>query len=53
MKKAVLLTSILVFSWFGWTLGDRFGIMTAYLMSFAGSLIGVYIGVKVKRNYLE
>ena len=53
MKKIVLLASITIFSWVGWLLGDRFGIMTAYLLSFAGSLIGVYLGVKVNRNYLE
>jgi putative Mn2+ efflux pump MntP len=53
MKKIVLLTSITIFSWAGWMLGDRFGVMTAYMISFAGSLVGVYLGVKVNRNYLE
>ena len=53
MKKIILLGSITIFSWMGWMLGDRFGIMTAYLLSFVGSLVGVYAGVKVNRNYLE
>ena len=53
MKKIVLLASITLFSWLGWELGDRFGVMTAYLLSFVGSLLGVYVGVKIKRNYLE
>ncbi|MEN8142131.1 MAG: hypothetical protein ABFQ82_00870 [Thermodesulfobacteriota bacterium] len=47
MRKIILLTSITVFSWLGWMLGDRFGLMTAYLMSFGGSLVGVYAGVKL------
>jgi hypothetical protein len=53
MKKIVLLSSITIFSWGGWLLGEPFGMMTAYLLSFVGSLIGVYAGVKVNRNYLE
>ena len=53
MKKIILLTSITIFSWLGWMLGDRFGLMTAYLLSFAGSLVGVYVGVKVRANLGE
>ena len=53
MKKIVLLSSITIFSWVGWLMGEQFGMMTAYLLSFAGSLIGVYAGVKANRNYLE
>ena len=53
MKKIILLTSITIFSWLGWMLGDRFGVMTAYVMSFGGSLVGVYVGVKIKANLDE
>jgi len=53
MKKIILLTSITVFAWLGWSLGDSFGVMTAYLFSFAGSLAGVYIGVRINRDYLD
>ena len=53
MKKIVLLSSITIFSWVGWLMGEHFGMMTAYMLSFVGSLIGVYAGVKVNRNYLE
>ena len=52
MKKIILLGSITIFSWMGWLLGDRFGIMTAYLLSFAGSLVGVYVGCRINRDYL-
>ncbi|MDH3329958.1 MAG: hypothetical protein OEM01_12045 [Desulfobulbaceae bacterium] len=53
MKKIILLFSITLFSWIGWRLGDRFGIMTGYLVSFAGSLAGVYVGCKINSNYLS
>ena len=53
MKKIILLTNITIFSWLGWWLGDRFGIMTAYLLGFGGSLVGVYLGVRITRDYLE
>ncbi len=53
MKKFVLLISITIFGWAGWWLGYNIGIMTAYLMSVAGSLIGVYVGVRFNQNYLN
>lgn len=37
----------------GWWLGDRFGIMTAFLVSGAGSIAGVYAGWKLARHFLE
>ena len=52
MKKIVLLLSITFFGWVGWWLGARFGIMTAYWISFAGSLAGVYVGCRINRDYL-
>lgn len=51
MKKFILLLSITIFGWAGWWIGAHIGIMTAYLISFISSLLGVYIGVKV--NLLE
>ena len=50
MKKIILLTSVSLFAWLGWKTGDRFGIMTAYMLAFAGSLLGVYVGVKIKSD---
>jgi hypothetical protein len=29
------------------------GIMTAYLVSVIGSLLGVYVGVRINQNYLD
>jgi len=37
----------------GWVLGEPMGIMTAFLVSSLGSAIGVYLGWKVARQYLE
>ena len=53
MKKLILLLSISIFSWIGWEMGKRFGVMTAYWISFVGSLIGVYIGCRINRDYLS
>jgi len=52
MKKIVLFISITIFGWIGWWLGAHIGIMTAYLISFVGSLLGGYVGVRINQNYL-
>ena len=52
MNKIVLLLSITIFGWIGWKLGDRFGLMTAYFTSIVASLVGVYVGCWINRNYL-
>ena len=53
MKKITLLLAITICSSLGWKLGDSFGIMTAYWMSFSGSLIGVVLGCFINRKYLD
>ena len=52
MKTVIILLCISLFSWIGWWLGARFGLMAAYLLSFIGSLIGVYGGVRINREYM-
>ena len=52
MKKIILFVSITLFGWIGWRLGESFGLMTAYLVSMAGSLLGVVVGVKFNQRYL-
>ncbi len=52
MKKIILFISVTLFSSLGWWLGGRFGMMTGYWASFVGSLVGVYVGCIVNRNYL-
>lgn len=53
MEKIVLLLSITIFGSIGWWLGAHIGIMTAYLISFVASLLGVYAGVRINQNYLN
>jgi hypothetical protein len=53
MKKICLIFAITLGGWLGWFLGDSFKIMTAYLMSFAGSLAGVVLGVIINQRYLD
>ncbi len=52
MKKIILLISISIFGWIGWWAGAHIGMMTAYFISLAGSLFGVYVGVRINQNYL-
>jgi len=52
MRKISLLTSVTIFSWLGWILGQDIGMMTAYILSFVGSLVGVVAGVWFNRSYL-
>lgn len=54
MKKIVMLLCITIFSWIGWKMGTRFGgLMTAYWVSFVGSLLGVFVGYRINRDYLS
>lgn len=53
MKKLCIFIGLTVFGWLGWWLGERLGFMTAYVVSCLGSMIGVYVGWRVYRDYLE
>lgn len=53
MEKIILILTITLFSWLGWKLGDSYGLMTAYWLSFIGSLAGVIVGVFINRRYLN
>ena len=52
MKTLILLISISIFGGIGWWLASDFGLMTGYFASLVGSLLGVYVGVKISR-YLQ
>jgi cytosine/uracil/thiamine/allantoin permease len=53
MKKICLFISISLCSWLGWEAGASWGIMTAYWISFFGSLLGVILGVLINRRFLD
>ena len=42
-----------VMGWVGWWLGEKVGFMTAFLLSSAGSMAGVYLGWRFYHDYLE
>ena len=41
-----------VFGWVGWWIGNKFGPTAGFLLSGVGSLVGVYIGWRISRDYL-
>lgn len=53
MKKIILLVFITIGSYLGWRLGRGIGLMTAYFLSVAGSLVGVVVGVIINQRYLD
>ena len=53
MKKIILILTISLCGWLGWKVGASLGIMTAYWLSFAGSIAGVFVGCFINRRYLD
>lgn len=51
--KLCIFVGMSVGSWAGWALGESGGVMTAFLISGVGSVIGVYLGWRVARALLE
>ena len=51
--KLCIFVAVNVGGWAGWTLGENFGLMTAFLASGAGSVLGVYLGWRVARRLLS
>ena len=53
MRTIIWMTTSTILGGVGWWLGERFGFMTAYALSGVGSLIGVYVGIKLHMRYFE
>jgi hypothetical protein len=51
MKKLLIFIGMTVGGWAGWALAERFGLMTAFLVSSLGSLVGVIVGWRIGREY--
>ncbi|HEX5177208.1 MAG TPA: hypothetical protein VFV83_09280 [Chthoniobacteraceae bacterium] len=51
--KLLIFVGINVFGALGWWLGERYGLMTAFIASGIGSILGVYIGWLTARRLLE
>ncbi|MDE2138913.1 MAG: hypothetical protein KGJ17_00255 [Gammaproteobacteria bacterium] len=53
MKKLILLLCVVILSGIGWTVGARAGMVTAWLLSSLGAVIGAYLGWRISRAYLD
>jgi hypothetical protein len=53
MSRMFIFIGMTVFGWVGWWIGERFGFMTAFILSTIGSMIGVYAGWKINHEYFE
>ena len=53
MNKLLILIGMTLFSWLGWWAGEPFGFLTGFLLSGLGSLIGVYVGWRINRDYFD
>ena len=51
--KLIIFISLNVFGAIGWSLGEPYGLMTAFFLSGLGSILGVYLGWKLARRLLE
>ena len=48
-----LFIGLTVGGWMGWWLGERFGIMTAFILSTLGSISGVILGWRIGRSHFS
>ena len=53
MNRLCIFVGMIVLGWVGWWLGEKIGFMTAFLLSGLGSVIGVYVGWRINRDYFE
>lgn len=50
--KLLIFVSLNVGGYIGWELGEPYGIMTAFLVSSLGSILGLIAGWKIARHFL-
>lgn len=53
MRKLLILMVVSLGGWLGWWLGARVGIMTGFFLSVIGTGLGLYVGQRFIRDYLE
>ena len=53
MQRLFWIIGATIGSALGWWAGASFGIMTAFILSSVGTAVGVYLGIKLARDYLE
>lgn len=54
MNRLCIFIGMTVFGWIGWWIGAKFGgFMTAFWVSCLGSIVGIYVGWRINRDYLS
>jgi hypothetical protein len=53
MNKLCIFVGMTVLGSIGWWIGNKIGLTTALVLSGVGSLLGVYVGWRINRDYLS
>jgi len=53
MNKLCIFVGMTVLGWIGWWIGCKIGLMTGYVLSGIGSILGVYVGWRISRELLS
>lgn len=54
MSRLCIFIGMTIFGWAGWWLGNHFfGLTTGFVLSWIGSIVGVYVGWRINRDYLS
>jgi hypothetical protein len=53
IMKLCIFVGVNAGGYLGWVLGEPFGMMTAFIVSSVGSIVGLIVGWKVARHYLS
>jgi len=51
MNKLCIFIGMSALGWVGWWIGSLMGDMTGYVLSSLGSLLGVYVGWRINRDF--
>lgn len=51
VKKLLVLVGTTIGGAIGWWIGDGIGIMTAFILSMVGTGLGMYVGIRIARQY--
>jgi len=52
MARLLIFVGGTLFGWIGWWLGTQISSTVAYIISGLGTLLGIYIGWRIHRDYL-
>jgi len=53
MKKLIMILCVTILGGIGWAFGKHAGMVTAWLLSGLGAIVGVYLGWRIGRAYLD